>query len=441
MAKKLLFILTLCLFSTSLSVAKDSTIYVLSINGAIGPAYSHYFINGLTKAQHDQADAVLLTLDTPGGLDKSMRDMIQAILSSPIPVITYITPNGARAASAGTYLLYASHIAAMSPGTHLGAATPVSIAPQPQETPLTNEPDNQQKSSSMENKIINDATAYIEVLADHYGRNKDWAAQAVQDAASLAAKEALTMNVIDYVAEDSQDLLNQCKNHKTIINNASIILNLENPIFISLEPNWKTEFLAIVTSPDIAYLLLICGVYLIIFELSNPGIIIAGTLGTLSLLLSLYGLQMLPVNYVGLLLLFFGIVCVILEVFLTSFGLLAVFGSIVFAMGSFMLIDSPTGLFAINPMLVYIFVGLNALIFIVVLRFIFKIMNKPSSLDQHTLIGKEARCLSSFNKTGQVKIHGEIWNAKTNTPVRKGEYVIIKQINGLTFTVEPKGEK
>ena len=308
-------------------------------------------------------------MDTPGGLDRSMRDMIQAISQSTIPVITYITPTGARAASAGTYLLYASHIAAMSPGTNLGSATPVSIAPTPkQDTPIedieTPEKPSQESLSSMEKKIINDAVAYIKGFAEIHGRNAEWAEDAVRDAASLPSYDALDLNVIDIVASDHDELFSQIVDYPIVLEGNHTQISLDSWQLIYVNPDWKTKFLAVVTSPDIAYLLLICGVYLIIFELSNPGVIVAGVLGSLSLILSIYGLNLLPVNYVGLLLILCGIICLILEIFLSTFGVLGIAGTLIFSFGSFMLIDPGYSGFTINPMLIISMAILNGLFFL-----------------------------------------------------------------------------
>ena len=303
--KKLIFIFLMLLFSlNSYSEETRPDVYILNVKGAIGPAFADYFVRSLDYAQEQNASAVMLTMDTPGGLDKSMRVMIQAIAESKIAVITYITPTGARAASAGTYLLYASHVAAMAPGTNLGAATPVSIAPAPKPTtPVPgDEPAAKPEPSAMEKKVVNDAVAYIKGFAEIHDRNAEWAEAAVRDAVSITATEALEKNVIDYVADNPTDLIEQLNGNDIVINGSTEKLTLENPNFVVLNPDWRTKFLAVVTSPDIAYLLLISGVYLIIFELSNPGIVVAGVLGTLSLILSIYGLNLLPVNYVGLLL-------------------------------------------------------------------------------------------------------------------------------------------
>ncbi|MGB5292642.1 MAG: nodulation protein NfeD, partial [Lysobacterales bacterium] len=288
---------------------------VLDVQGPIGPATTEYLVDALGKSSKRNAELVIIRMDTPGGLDASTRDIIKAILDSPVPVATFVTPGGARAASAGMYILYASHVAAMSPATNVGAATPVSIIggeqPGQAQRPLENdeEADTQPDTgNTMNRKAVNDAVAYARGLANKYGRNADWAESAVRDAASITATKALEIDVIDLIATDIGDLLDQL-NGKTIeVRGRDWVLNTASLQIEQLEPDWKSEFLAVITSPTIAYLLLLIGIYGLFFEGYNPGAVFPGVIGAICLLLALYAFQMLPVNYAGFALLALGII-------------------------------------------------------------------------------------------------------------------------------------
>ena len=424
--------------------ASASEIHVLTVKGAIGPAFADYFIRSLAAANEKNATAVILQMDTPGGLDKAMRQMIQAISSSTVPVITYVTPTGARAASAGTYLLYASHVAAMAPGTNLGAATPVSIGggmTPKSPTPASENPNNappKQEKTSMEKKVINDAIAYIKGLADLHGRNKEWAIKAVEDAESLPAKEALSLNVIDFIATDINDLLTQVNGAAIQLQGKETTLNLNDMELLFIDPDWKTKFLSIVTSPDIAYLLLIAGAYCIFLEFSNPGSIIPGVLGSLSLIFSFYGLNMLPVNYIGLLLIVFGIACIIGEAFVASFGALGILGSIIFFLGSSMLIDTGLEAFQVSFPIILSLTITNIIIFVFVFQYIIKSFKKNVITGKQELLEAEGIALESFDTKGFIRVRGERWQAISSTPIKKGDSVLIEKINGLLLTIKQK---
>lgn len=316
--------------------------YLLEINGAIGPATSDYFTRGLAKAEKAQAELVVLRMDTPGGLDTSMRAINKAILSSSIPVVTYVAPDGARAASAGTYILYASHIAAMAPATNLGAATPVRIGGIPGTGDKDGKKDKGKDSNqdAMGRKAVNDAKAYIRGLAQKRGRNVAWAEKAVEKAESLSAKEALKLNVINLIATDIPDLMAQLNEYKVEVLNKEVILKTEGIEILALKPDWRNRLLNTVSNPNIAYILLLIGIYGLIFEFANPGFVVPGVVGAICLLLGLYALHVLPVSFAGAALLLLGIALMVAEAFVPSFGALGIGGVVAFVFGSLMLIDT-----------------------------------------------------------------------------------------------------
>ena len=303
MLKKRFALLLYFLFCTPLWAAispPPTAAMLLNIEGPIGPATSDYVKRGINKALEQQSHLIIIRMDTPGGLDSAMREIIKEILASPVPVVTFVSPEGARAASAGTYILYASHIAAMAPATNLGAATPVPITG-PAELPAGDKPEDAtpQRDAKTE-KVINDAVAYIRGLAKMRNRNVEWAEKAVREAASLAADDALAANVIDLMANDTNDLLRKLHGREIEVHGDTRVLETANLMLDEYKPDWRTEFLAIITNPNIAYILMLIGIYGIIFELANPGTIISGVIGGICLLLALYAFQVLPVNFAGL---------------------------------------------------------------------------------------------------------------------------------------------
>ena len=411
-------------FATPQLCENQNLIFKITISGAIGPAFDDYIKKSIDLAIENDAKAFILELDTPGGLDQSMRSIIQTILNSDIPIITYISPQGARAASAGTYILYASHVAAMAPGTNLGAATPVSLTDMNPEQNQETESEEKVESnkSSMEKKIINDAIAYIESLAQLRNRNVEWAKKAVEEGKSLSSNDALEKNVIDIVADDIDDLLAQIQEKKLLE-----ALPIDETItVIEIEQSWKTKFLSIIASPDIAYLLLVAGVYCLIFEFSNPGLLIPGAIGVFAIIIGCYGLNLLPLSIVGMLLMLAGIVAWIAEAIVVSFGILGAIGTGLFILGSFMLIEPNQLGLQIDSTLIFATAIINALFFILILRFILKTHKMPSITGIEAIIGKTGYCLEEFSEKGQVKIEGEIWEAITTDKLKKGEKVVVK---------------
>lgn len=439
----------------------------ITLNGAIGPATKDYFVRSLEKATKSGASVFIVKMDTPGGLDTSMRDIIQAILSSPIPVVTYVAPSGARAASAGTYILYASHIAAMAPATNLGAATPVQIGgggfpgapdgqndkrqnepsaskePSASQAPTANkekEPATQSPSSSqdaMTHKVINDAVAYIKGLAELRGRNKEWAERAVRQAASLSAKEALEQNVIDVIAPNMSDLLKQIDGKTVDLAGQKLTLHTQDMVVEHIEPDWRNRLLAIITDPNVAYILMLIGIYGLIFEFSNPGAMIPGIVGAISLLLALFAFQVLPINYAGFALIILGVALMVAEAFVPSFGALGIGGVIAFVIGSVILMDTDVPGYGVSLPLIASFALVSSGLFAIVLVMALRARRRPVVSGQEQLIGATAEVLNDFNNSGLVHVHGENWSAHTEVPLQAGQKVKITKLDGLTLWVEP----
>jgi len=416
-------------------------IYLLNINSAIGPATEDYVKRGLRDAGLNNAELVIIKMDTPGGLDTAMRGMIKAIITSSVPVATFVAPGGARAASAGTYILYASHIAAMAPGTNLGAATPVSIGGgMPLPSPGAEEKDDKVKETqtAMTKKITSDAVAYIRSLAQLRGRNVEWAEKAVTEAASLPAEEALKLNVIDLIAKDISDLLNQLHGKKITVLEQEKILETKTLQITEIKPDWRSKFLAVITDPSVAYILLLIGVYGLFFEFANPGFVLPGVLGAIALLLALYAFQLLPISYAGLGLIILGIAFMVAEAFMPSFGILGIGGVIAFVAGSILLLDPETSGYSIAWELIIGMAIVNAAFFFFVIGMIVKLRRRPVVSGQEEVLESEGEVIEDFDGRGQVRIHGEIWQAESDEKLQQGQTVVVSELNGLIVKVKPK---
>ncbi|TDR52250.1 nodulation efficiency protein NfeD [Halomonas ventosae] len=461
----------------------ERTALVMTVDDAIGPAISDYFLRGLELAEERDAELVVVEMDTPGGLDASMRSMIRAMLTSSVPVAIYVSPAGARAASAGTYLLYASHVAAMAPATHLGSATPVQIGggglpglgddddggeggaraqeAEESDAPATGSEDDsgngadaddaaaggegeaseeggddrRRGETAMERKVLEDAVAYIRSLAERHGRNADWAEQAVREAVNLTAREALEQNVTDVVATDLGDLLTQIDGRTVVMEDGERTLATADLVVERFDPDWRTRLLAVITNPNVAYFLMIIGFYGLIFELSNPGSLVPGTIGIISLLLALFAFQVLPVNYAGLALILVGLGLIVGEALMPSFGILGIGGIVAFVIGSVMLMDADNLNISL-PMIGGIALLAAGLMLWVMTRFI-GLRRRTPRTGQEELVGSEASALEDFAGQGHVRLMGERWNARSTRPLSRGQAVRVTAVDGLTLEVEP----
>ncbi|HEX2825596.1 MAG TPA: nodulation protein NfeD [Burkholderiales bacterium] len=419
-------------------------VVVVNVDGPITPASADYVSRAMSKAAREEAALVVIELDTPGGLDPSMRAIIKAILASPVPVATYVAPDGARAASAGTYILYASHVAAMAPATNLGAATPVSIGGG-DEPARADEKKDKGKSvpttrESMRSKAINDAAAYIRGLASMRGRNADWAERAVREAVSLPAAEALKLKVIDVVARDVSDLLAKLDGRKVTVNGVDRVLHTAGAQITRVEADWRTRLLMIVTNPSVAVILMMIGVYGLLFEFMNPGFVLPGVLGGICLLVGLYALQLLPINYAGVALILLGIAFLVGEAFMPSFGALGVGGVAAIAIGMVVLVDPETapGLAIPLSFVAGFTVVMSALVFATA-WFALEVRRRPVVSGREELRGAEGVMLEDCEREGWARVHGETWRVKSAEPLRAGEHVRVKSIAGLLLTVEKTG--
>ena len=420
---------------------------VVEVKDAIGPATKDHFLRALEKAEAQRAEMLVLVLDTPGGLDAAMRDMIQGILNARVPVVTYVAPSGARAASAGTYILYASHVAAMAPGTNLGAATPVPIGgappPEPGKAPAAAREDEGEEAppppgSASDRKAVNDAVAYIRGLAEMRGRNVEWAEEAVRGAASLTATDALAQNVIDLVADDLPALLAALDGREVDVAGTTVTLRTEGLTLERHETDWRTDLLAVITNPLVAYGLLIIGLYGLLFEGYNPGALLPGVVGAICLLLGLYALQVLSVNYAGLALVGLGIAMMIAEVFVPSFGALGLGGLAAFVIGSIILMDTEAPGFGVHlGMVAGIALTAGAAMFATVWLAV-RARRRPVTTGVEQLVGAEGVALAGFEGRGRIRVVSEEWNAESSVAVADGQRVVVEGIDGLTLKVRPK---
>ena len=449
-------LLGLVAFSAS---AADEPVVVLEINGGIGVATADYLASGIRHAEERNAELIIIDIDTPGGLVKPMRDMVQDILGSSVPVATYVTPAGARADSAGTYILLASHIAVMAPTTHIGAATPVSLngedvtpaepVREPADEPADAESEGDGETgddappapgSAMERKVLNDAIAYIRGLAERHGRNAEWAEKAVTEAATLTAREALEQNVIEFIAEDHADLLAQLDGHEISMDSQQVALATADATIEKFEPNWRIKILSAIANPEIVLLLGIIGLYGLMYEGWNPGAIVPGVVGVICLLLAAYALQVLPVNYAGLALIIVGIALMVAEAFAPSFGALGLGGIAAFVFGAIMMFDSDIPGFGISVGFVLGLAVLAALAIIWLVGYALKLRKRGAVSGRGSIIGGTGTAMQDFTGDGKVWLEGEAWAAHSKVPIRKDQEVVVRAMRGLTLEVEPASE-
>ena len=464
----------LAAISTTTPARADGTAVLLELEGALGVATAEYIVGGIEDAEEAGANIVIIRMDTPGGLVEPMRDIVQKILASSVPVATYIAPGGARGDSAGTYILFASHIAAMAPTTHVGAATPVSLGgggdppdssppfgerpaqdEEPEDTEgesteegsegdevsddATDEPQHEPPvpGSAMERKVLNDAIAYIRGLAEAHGRNADWAEKAVREAATLTAEGALEQNVIDLIANNQVELLAAIHGREVTVNNETVTLDTEGLEIIVVEPSWRIKILTTISNPEIALLLVLIGVYGLLFEGYNPGAIVPGVVGVIALLLAAYALQVIPVNYAGLALIIVGIGMIAAEAFVPSFGALGLGGIAAFIFGSIMMFDSGVPGYDISIAFVVVFGAVMGGAVLLTATYLLKLHRRGAVSGRGSIVGGIGTAVEDFTGAGRIWLEGEAWQALSSAPVAKGQRVLVRQMEGLTLHVDP----
>lgn len=450
--------------------AHAQNVVELQVEGGIGAATAEYVVSGIRHAEETGAELVIIRMDTPGGLVGAMRDIVTKILNSDVPVATYVSPVGARAASAGTFILLASHVAAMAPTTSVGAATPVSITgddvaplsppePAPQEPAddrdsgdtgagdegeTTGEPSStdapqpdQTPPTAIGRKVLNDSVEYIRGLADRHGRNADWAERAVVEAVTLSAEEALDENVIDLIAEDRADLLAQIDGREVRVGSQTVTLATASATVEEFEPSWRIKLLSVIQQPEIILLLGLIGIYGLLFEGYNPGAIVPGVVGAICLLLALYAVQVLPINYAGLALILLGIGLMVAEAFAPSFGALGLGGIAAFVFGAIMMFDSDVPGFGISIAFVISLAIFAALFVIWVVGYLLKLRRRGAVYGEEALVGSTGAAMEDFTGDGKIWLDGEAWAARSSTPLAKDEAVRVTAVEGLTLVVEP----
>ena len=427
--RKLLVIALLLMVWPANAFGSDGII-VVKIEGAINPVVAEFVANEIRSANTSSEELIVIRMDTPGGLDTSMRKIIKAIQSSKIPVASFVSPSGSRAASAGTFIAIASHIAAMEPGTNIGAAHPVNL--------MGGGTGGQAKV--MEDKVVNDASAYIRSLAEKRGRNTHWAELSVRKSVSVSAEEAKRLNVIDLVAANLDSLVLALDKREVKLGGSIITLNTAEKNITFKEMNSRQRILDIIASPNVAYVLMMLGLVGLYFELSNPGLILPGVVGSVSLVLALYAMQTLPINYAGLLLIILGVVLLIAEVNVMSYGLLAMSGAISIFLGSIMLIDSDDPAMQISKMILYPTLGMTFLFSIGSIYLAKKAHQLVTTTGMEGLLGEIGVVKETLNPEGRVLIHGEMWKAESDTVISVGEKVSVEVVKGLKIQVRKAGE-
>lgn len=428
MRKWILWLSLLLTIACTNAVAGGKAV-LLEIDGAIGPGVQDYIVRNIESAKDAKADLIIIRLNTPGGLETSMRGINEAIITSPIPVATYVSPSGARAASAGVFIMYASHFAAMAPGTNIGAASPVDLMESAKPDPG--------KQDTHLKKATNDAAAYLRSLAELRGRNVEWAELAVKNAASISANEAKKLNVINDVAKDLPQLLTYINGKSTLIGNKTAVVDTTNLSIEPRLPDWRSRFLAFLTDPNIAYLLMLAALYGLFFEFSNPGLVLPGVAGTIALLLALYAFQLMPVNYVGLSLILLGVAFMIFEITVSAFGVIGIGGIIAFVIGSIMLYDTHDPNYQITMSLIITMTLVTAAFTLLAATLMISAHRRPVITGNPGLIGQTGTVISCHDHYIMIRVVGEIWKAESHANVSPGQEVKVVKVDGLLLTVKP----
>jgi membrane-bound serine protease (ClpP class) len=455
-------VLALTFWSSALQAAAPKVV-VLTLEGAVSPATADYVVRGMRQAAERGASLIVLQMDTPGGLDSAMRRIIKEVLASPVPVASFVAPGGARAASAGTFILYASHIAVMAPATNLGAATPVPVGVTPGgeqgKKPESKEENEKRKDAArgdkgkdgkaadkppprggMTEKQINDAAAYIRSLAQLRGRNAEWAEQAVRDAVSLSSEEAQRINVIDFIAADLSDLLRQMEGRKITVQGVERTLATKGAEVTTIEPDWRNRLLAVIADPSVALILMMIGIYGLFFEFSNPGFVLPGVVGAICLLLAAFAFQLMPINYAGLGLILLGLAFIVAEAFLPSFGALGIGGTIALVIGAIILFEPDAGGYAI-PVPIIVAIGVtSAVIVFSIVAMAAKARGRRIVSGSEIMIGAQAEILHDLQTEGWARVAGENWRVVSRVPLARGQKVRVTRIDGLVLSVEPESE-
>ena len=432
--------------ATRPATATDSApphVTLLQIDGAISPASADYVVRGIEDANMQRADAIVLELDTPGGLSSAMRDIVKAILSSAVPVIGYVAPGGARAASAGTYILYACHVAAMAPGTNVGAATPISLiggdggaaSESEDKSKGKGKPAPAANQDTEMRKATNDAVAYIRALAEQRGRNADWAEQAVRDAVSASAEQALKLKVINLTAPNLPALLAEIDGREVQTAAGAVTLRTKDARIETVHPGARSQFLAVIANPSVALVLLLLGLGGLIMEGAHPGGILPGVLGAICLLLALYAFQLLPVNFAGLGLMLLGVVLLVSEAFVPAYGVLGTGGVVAFVIGAVILMRTGTPAYQIGlPAVIGMGIA-GAGVIAGILWLAVRSHRHPVVSGREQMIGALAEVVDDFDGRGMVHVHGERWQADSPVPLRRGERVVVMGLRGLVLDV------
>jgi len=427
--------------TVSAPAAAQGPVFVTDVNGSIGVATHRHMIQAIEAAQAKQAGALVVRLDTPGGLVSATRNIIQTILASPVPVILYVAPSGAHAASAGTFIVYAAHLAAMAPGTSIGAATPVEMGGMPGLPQTKNEQKDKQQddAATMRRKAINDVVALLRGLAQLRGRNADWAEKAVRDAATLTADEALKEHVVEIVAPTVDDLLAQADGRKVSVNGQDRILATKNAALVTFTPSWRVQVLAVLSDPNVAFILLMIGVYGILLEFWTPGTFVPGTVGAISLILALTALTVLPVHYGALGLLLLGIILMVAEAMTPGTVVLGIGGVVAFIAGAVFLFEGPGAdiSYAISRPLIIGFAAITAALIFGLIAAVLNARARPATAGAEQLVGSIAQVVDWRGSEGSVRVQGEIWAARSNPPLNPGDSVRVVGRDRLTLIVEP----